>query len=239
MTDVEAVEIVGMLVAMYPAPGWPKERVKLYAAVIVDLDRDLAREGVLEIFRTRTEDRAPMPAELRRLVAAKQAAAVASPYLEPDEAWGFVQRHFTRTGHAREFPSDHPLVAEVVRSMGWRDLCLSENVEASRAHFLQLYRGRVERARRDDAATPGAVPHAAMGERPSVVHRDPPKIEQRATAADARALVASVSESIGRRPLPAPPKPEIVLTAEIDDAAEIARREQRRRDLLAQLEVRP
>ncbi len=239
MTDVEAVEIVNMLVAMYPAPGWPKERVKLYAAVIADLDRDLAREGVLEIFRTRTEDRAPMPAELRRLVAAKQATAAASPYLEPDEAWALVVASFTTVGGYREFPDDHPLVAETVRAIGWTVLCQSDNPEADRAHFLQLYRGRVERARREDAATPGAVPHAAMGERPSVVHRDRPKIEQRATAGDAKALVASVSQAIGRRPLPAPAEPPVVLQPEIDDAAEIARREARRREMLAQLEVRP
>lgn len=224
-------EAVAMVAAAYPTPAWAPPTLRAYAAMLDDLDAVALEAAATTWIKTHTER--PSIADLRKAVAATQATAAASPYLDPDEAWALVVASFTTVGGYRPFPATHPLVAEVVRAIGWETLCRSDNPEADRAHFLQLYRARLERARRDDAATAGAVPLAAMGERPSVVHRPPAaRIEARATAADARALVATVTESIGRRPLPAPPPPTPPVAPEIDDPAELARREARRRALL-------
>lgn len=234
MTDMTPhQQAVALVAAAYPTPAWAPATLRAYAALLEDLDAAALEGAATDWIRSRAER--PTIADLRKAVAATQATAADSPYLDPDEAWSHVEWAITKVGGYGDFPDTHPLVAETVRAIGWRTLCQSDNVVADRAHFLQLYRGRLERARRDDAATPGAVPHAAMGERPSVVHRAPKQVEQRATGADARALVAAVAESIGRRPLPAPP---VVIEAkpapEIDDPAEIDRREARRRELLGQ-----
>lgn len=223
---------VAMVAAAYPVPAWTTATLRAFEQLLEDLDAPQLQAAVETWIRTRAER--PTIADLRKAVAATQATAADSPYLDPDEAWSHVEASITRVGGYADFPDTHPLVAETVRAIGWRTLCQSDNAVADRAHFLQLYRVRLERARRDDAATPGAVPHAAMGERPSVVHQAPRQIE-RATGADARALVASVAESIGRRPLPSPPAAvEAKPAPEIDDPAELERREARRRELLGQ-----
>lgn len=231
--------VVATVAAAYPTPAWAPPTLRAYAAMLDDLDPEALEAAATTWIQTHAER--PTIADLRKAVAASQATAAASPYLDPDEAWAHVEASITRVGGYHDFPDTHPLVAETVRAIGWQRLCQSDNTVADRAHFLQLYRARLERARRDDAATPGAVPHAAMGERPSVVHQAPrQQIEPRATGADAKALVASVTESIGRRALPAPkpeaPRPEPTIA----DPAEIERREARRRELLGQRdEARP
>lgn len=233
-------QAVALVAGAYPVPAWTPATLRAYERLLNDLDVGALQAAVEVWIRTHAER--PTIADLRKAVAASQATAAASPYLDPDEAWAHVEASITRVGGYAEFPDTHPLVAETVRAIGWQRLCQSDNTVADRAHFLQLYRARLERARRDDAATPGAVPHAAMGERPSVVHQSPrQQVEQRASAADAKALVGLVTESIGgRRALPAPP---VVLEAPeptITDPAEIERREARRRELLGQRdEARP
>lgn len=234
MTPTEAKSIVGMIAARYPTPALPLETLKLWAKLVVDLDYASAEAAAMGWFRSNTERLDP--AELRRLVAGTQAEAAESPYLAADEAWAHVVASITRVGRNRPFPDTHPLVAELVRAMGWGELCDSQNQMADRAHFLRLYEARLERARRGDAATPGAVPHAAMGERPSVVHQPQPALVT-AKAEDARALVADVTRRlqqprqltvVNAEPIP-PPEPEIA------DPAEITRREARRRELLGQI----
>lgn len=222
--------VVATVAAAYPVPAWAPMTLRTYEKALADLDVAALQAAALTWMQSYAER--PTIADLRKAVAGRQATDAASPYLDPDEAWAHVEASITRVGGYAPFPDTHPLVAETVRVIGWRTLCQSDNPVADRAHFLQLYRTRLERARRDDAATPGAVPHAAMGERPSVVHQDPRRIEQRATAADARALVSQVAESIGRRPLPPPVVAVEAPTAEITDAAELERREARRRALL-------
>jgi len=39
------------------------------------------------------------------------------------------------------------VLAEVVRRLGWMDLCRSENVIADRAHFIKLFEGKQSKAR--------------------------------------------------------------------------------------------
>ena len=43
------------------------------------------------------------------------------------------------------------LVQRAVDVVGWREICLSENVDAVRAHFLRVYEQLAQRARREVA----------------------------------------------------------------------------------------
>lgn len=223
-------QAIALIAAAYPVPAWAVPTLRIYAQAVEDLDASALHAAVMTWLRTRNER--PTIADLRKAVASGQAESVESPYLEPDEAWAHVVAEITRTGRNRLFPARFPLVAEVVRAMGWVEICDSTNQVADRAHFLQLYRGRLDRARRDDAATPGAQPQAATGDRPSVVHQRPALVA--ANRADAQALVADLTERLQRpRQLTVVkredgPAPE----PEIADPAEVARREARRRELL-------
>jgi hypothetical protein len=158
MTPQEAGTIIALIAARYPTPMLPEETLDFWAHLIEDLDYEQACAQAWYWFRSQPADERLEPAVLRRLVAAAQAAALAQPHLEPEEAWAFVTRAFTVTGRYRPFPRTHPLVADVVDALGWETLCNSDNPVADRAHFLQLYRARLERGRRAAAAAPGARP---------------------------------------------------------------------------------
>lgn len=150
-------ELVSMLAAAYPTPGWEKPTLRLYAQLLADVDAALL-EPVVRDWIVSKADR-PTISDLRRACVERQAAAGKQKLPAPDEAWGQVLRAITRIGHTGDpDPMLHPLVAVAVNRLGWRELCMSENQMADRAHFLRLYEGYLERTLRDSAATPGAVP---------------------------------------------------------------------------------
>ena len=47
-----------------------------------------------------------------------------------------------------------PMTREVVRRLGWRQLCVSENQEADRANFRMVYESLAERRTKDRAISP-------------------------------------------------------------------------------------
>lgn len=239
MTPAESRKLVAMIAARYPVPAIPRETIELWAELVVDLECAVAKAAAMEWFRSR-EERLD-PAQLRRLVAQRQARADV-PYLDPDQAWAHVEWALIHIGSYDRFPATHPLVAEIVNAMGWHRLCRTDNGVADRAHFLQLYRARLERAKAEDAARPGARPIAAMGEQRQVPpqRQQPAQLEdQRATRADAQSLVRTVMQSMGSCALP--PPQQVVDAAEsptIGDEALVAAREERRRTMLADLAER-
>ena len=65
----------------------------------------------------------PKPAELLALLSAKEVTA-----LSPGEAWEIVQRQINRHGWDGydRVTFDDPAIAEAVRAVGWKRLCLEE-----------------------------------------------------------------------------------------------------------------
>lgn len=61
------------------------------------------------------------------------------------EAWGEVLEQVGRTGSygVPEFSTE--LIKKAVQCVGWRDICLSENIGVERAHFLRAYDRLIER----------------------------------------------------------------------------------------------
>lgn len=71
-------------------------------------------------------------------------------YIDPDEAWGMVMHAVRKFGyyHPEEaFASLPSIVASTVRTYGWRDLCLSENLGVDRGQFRKAYEVRLLRER--------------------------------------------------------------------------------------------
>src|SRR5262245_22241371 len=112
MTNEEAIEIVMLLATEHDVPAWSRDRVKLYAELIRDLDAEPARAVVIELLRTREDRAAPHPATIRRLVAERRARELACGWLPVDEAWAEVQKALTCVGRYREFPDTHPFVKQ-------------------------------------------------------------------------------------------------------------------------------
>lgn len=60
--------------------------------------------------------------------------------LSATDAWGEVKREIRRIGSWGTPQFDDPVVAKVVRNMGWRELCMSESPEGvDRAQFERAY----------------------------------------------------------------------------------------------------
>lgn len=156
MTKAESAAVVQMLSTAFPAPAWTPDTLKLYREMLIDLDADAAKAGVMQIIHGRTKPDRPTIGEIRAAVAALlDANKAGGRALEADEAWGFVMQCFTRIGSYQDFPDTHPLVARTVAAMGWREMCASDNPEATRAHFTQFYRALLDRSRRDAAVSAG------------------------------------------------------------------------------------
>lgn len=86
------------------------------------------------------------------------------------EAWGEVQAEIRRVGYVGTPYFANSITAQVVKQLGWRDLCASENVVADRAHFMRMYDQMVERSEQAQKLLPQAKEMAqeriAMGLQP-------------------------------------------------------------------------
>jgi hypothetical protein len=69
------------------------------------------------------------------------------------DAWQEVTRAFWEVGYTGT-PNFSPITARVVASLGWRELCMSENQMADRAHFMRMYDQIVERNEREQRLLP-------------------------------------------------------------------------------------
>ena len=67
--------------------------------------------------------------------------------LSAGEAWGEVLRQISSIGSYRQPKFKDDLIAQSVSCIGWRNLCLSENIAIERAHFLKIYESLNKRKR--------------------------------------------------------------------------------------------
>jgi hypothetical protein len=61
------------------------------------------------------------------------------------EAWGEVLRQVSSTGSYGVPVFSDDIVKRAVECVGWREICMSENIGVERAHFMRAYDRLVER----------------------------------------------------------------------------------------------
>lgn len=150
MTEAQAQELVVYLTAAFAADfarlGDAQSRAtqKVYRDLLVDLDAGAARAAVERL--AASSKWLPRVAEIREAAF----AILRGPVRTGAEAWGDVQRGFQRWGATSVPAFSDPVVARVVRALGWRDLCLSENTVADRARFIEAYEQIAATSRRDE-----------------------------------------------------------------------------------------
>ena len=141
----------------------------LYWELLHDLPLDNLKAAVLR--HTSASKWFPTIAELREAAA----ALVQLPQRSGLDAWGDVvnamadTRYYTGyTDGCHEYPVfDDPITQSLVKSLGWVDLCRSENPIADRARFIDAYNVRANAAR-GEVSLPtllraGAQRQAALG----------------------------------------------------------------------------
>jgi hypothetical protein len=156
LTPAEAAKVVATLQAAYPAARWSEGTIALYELMLADLDVALTRDAVARIIRT--SKFLPTVAEI--LDAA--AEITVGPTRNGVDAWGDVGMAIRRVGSYGAPSFADPLVAECVRIMGWRNLCLGDSPEAAdRARFCELYADLQRKQRVRDVSEPGRLLPAA------------------------------------------------------------------------------
>jgi hypothetical protein len=182
MTPAEAAKLVAMILQAYPAAQFGPASSQLYEAMLADVDVEMGKAAVHRLIATSRF--LPTIAEIRTMAADLQHG----PPRLGEQAWGDVIEAIRRVGHYRPAPNfADERVAESVRVLGWRNLCLSANDAADRARFITLYDGLSERHRADliaGRALPPAAAHNALPV-PFTVRALPlPKVAPRMTVVD-------------------------------------------------------
>ena len=149
MTVNETLTLIEILAATYPNqrnfsdPQQAVKTAKVWASLMPDIPAKVAIAAVQK--HCMLNKFPPTPAEIRAA-----AVSVTNPKCIPDaaEAWGEVVRAVRNFGYYREeeaLASLPPLVAKVTRSIGWKDICLSEEPDVLRGQFRMAYNQYQER----------------------------------------------------------------------------------------------
>jgi len=163
MKPQESAELVTMLAVMFDRPPMPEAKVRMYERLLLDLDFETAKAGINHLMAT--SKFLPSIAEIRE----EAVTTKVGPVRLGMEAWGDVVEAIRKHGvypslmpGAPKLEFADPIVAECVRVMGWRELCLSENDMADRSRFCDLYNGLAGRQRVNEV-TGRQLPEKAGG----------------------------------------------------------------------------
>lgn len=144
-------QVLGILSAEYPdhinklSAEQLRNLRELYKQTLADIDDETLRAAALR--HIMASQWFPKVSELR-----EAATRITRPKtIDPMEAWGKVLAEIRRTGWYGVPQFDDPLVAAIVKQMGWRALCESEDGTADRARFIDAYQRQADRAQKQDA----------------------------------------------------------------------------------------
>ncbi len=148
MTKLEVAKLVGVLIASFPNSKVSPETSLVYERMLADLDYPAANAAVERLLATARF--MPTIAEIRESALTLERGEVRAG----GEAWGEVLKAIGRYGYVRQpgvdFEFSDATTVECVRALNWRELCESENPQADRARFIELYDKLAATQRRKD-----------------------------------------------------------------------------------------
>jgi hypothetical protein len=129
-----------------------KLTVSVWFATIGHLEFDVAEKATIRLIQTCHF--VPTPADIIR-----EAAWIMNPESEIDgaTAWGVTMKAIQRFGSYRESEGLDSLpgsVKQVVKCFGWRELCLSKNIDVARGEFLKMFASFRQRETKQNALPP-------------------------------------------------------------------------------------
>jgi hypothetical protein len=163
MNKQEARRLVLVLFSGYASqmsfikPDDAKMMIETYVGGFEDLAADDLKAAIARAHKLSVK--LPSIAEIRSLVIESSGVAGAKRRTGV-EAWGEVIGAIGKYGRDRvpgvSFSFSDPIVDHIVYSLGWRELCDSENQTADRARFIEAYEKSSLMQRREAAAGHGA-----------------------------------------------------------------------------------
>ena len=165
MTAAECRDVLKLIGAAYPTQRqrMSHEDVRAMAAVytagLLDLDFERVRAAVDRLVKGSRF--MPTIAEIREAAV----DVVRGPRAPGGEAWGRCLAMIRRYGSHRhpgvDFAVDDPALLSTIGSLGWLDLCQSNNPHADRARFIELY-DELAKGDRKEAAIASTAPPVAL-----------------------------------------------------------------------------
>jgi hypothetical protein len=154
MTKEETAVAIHLIASLYPHWVPNKDTVVIFHDLLNDLDGEQVIQAVKILLQT--SEKQPTVASIRKQVLSTTGK------LPPTraQAWEEVRvavRKYGRDGFHlyNEFASE--VVLKAVKTIGWKELCLSENVDITRAHFWKAYDEIVENSIKKVLTTPGLI----------------------------------------------------------------------------------
>jgi hypothetical protein len=137
MTQAETAKLVAVLLAAFPQSRATSQTSQVYERMLADMDYPAANAAVERLLASSRF--MPSVAEIR-----ETALAITVGEQKPGgEAWGTVLKAISAEGVYRkpgeDFRFGDAVTAKCVAAMGWENLCNSENQQADRARFTELY----------------------------------------------------------------------------------------------------
>ena len=129
------------------------EQLRVYYGMLGDLPEKVLMQAIQKLVATSKWP--PTIADIRE-AAAETILPTAAKW---SDAWETVQKAIRYCGMTDErgaYERMDELTARTVRSMGWRNLCMSDNPVADRAHFQRIYEG-LEKQQKENMALPEAL----------------------------------------------------------------------------------
>lgn len=145
--ETDILRVLAVLSTAFPNFKMAENTPEIYFQLLSDIPTDLLKAAVLQCCGEAGRAFAPSIGEIRGAVAdiRRAVSGVPSSY----QAWQEVMRQMVIVGSYRQPEFSHQLIAATVRTLGWRNLCLSENQVADRARFIQAYEQLEKRAEQD------------------------------------------------------------------------------------------
>jgi len=155
MTIAEFDNIRAALKSAWPSANIMPDKfsINLWYKMLKDIPYAVCSAAVMELMGT--EKFAPSIAQIRE----KSLSYLEEQDKEAGEAWEFVRKMIRKYGYPGELEAlaeMDELTREAVRSIGFLDICKSENIAVERAHFLRIY-DTLRTRRKVDRSLPPAV----------------------------------------------------------------------------------
>ena len=140
--------ILAQLFASYPNSNANEQTVAMYDRLLADIPDEILQTVV---YHAISESKIlPTIAEIR-----ESAYSTTHPNrLTAIEAWETVKTQMRRVGWVGTPRFNDEITAQVVKSLGWRYLCSSENEMADRAHFCKAFDAMAQRQETDAKLLP-------------------------------------------------------------------------------------
>lgn len=155
MTKQEVAKLLAFVTATYPNVDISDATVEAWYELLGDLPWEVVVAATKKVLAEQEIPCLPAVGKIRQA-----ATNIALPgLLSPAEAWATVSRAIRKYGYYRQkegLASLPPQVRQAAECIGWRELCLAEDVEVVRAQFMRVYEQYATR-KREEVMIPAPV----------------------------------------------------------------------------------